>query len=108
MTVALGLICSDGVLVASDSMASNGPVASTAVKVHRFEQQPTVWTASGSVYVIEEAAQQLANLETQIGQRPDVASAFGEPNLAVIRQNIAGCLKQNDDAMLWIGTTIRD
>jgi 20S proteasome alpha/beta subunit len=93
MTVALALICSDGVLVASDSMASNGPVASTAVKVRRL-MQPIVWTASGSVFVIEEAAQQLANLETQIGQNPQAQSAFDQPDLAAIRQYIADCLKQ--------------
>ena len=45
MTVALGLVCSDGVLVASDSMASNGRVASAAIKVHRLDKRPIVWTA---------------------------------------------------------------
>jgi 20S proteasome alpha/beta subunit len=94
MTVALGLVCSDGVLVASDSMASDGPVASNAVKVHSFDHQPIVWTASGSVFVIEEAAQQLAELEKQVRQNPAVQAAFGEPNLPVIRQNMASCLKQ--------------
>jgi 20S proteasome alpha/beta subunit len=94
MTVALALICSDGVLVASDSMASNGPIASTAVKVRRLTQQPIVWTASGSVFIIEEAAQQLTNLEAQIGQIPQVLAAFSQPELDVIRQHIANCLKQ--------------
>lgn len=94
MTVALGLVCSDGVLVASDSMASDGPVASNAVKVHAFEHQPIVWTASGSVFVIEEAALQLVELEKQVGQNAAVQGAFGEPNLPVIRQNVANCLKQ--------------
>src|ERR1700728_1909914 len=94
MTVALALICSDGVLVASDSMASNGPVASTAVKVRQLAQQPIVWTASGSVFIIEEAAQQLTNLETQIGKDAQVLAAFGQPDLAVIRQSIASLLKQ--------------
>jgi 20S proteasome alpha/beta subunit len=94
MTVALALVCSDGVLVASDSMASNGPIASTAVKVRQLAEQPIVWTASGSVFVIEEAAQQLSNLETQLGQNAQAQVAFGKPDLAVIRQNLAGCLKQ--------------
>ncbi len=94
MTVALGLVCSDGVLVASDSMASNGPVASSSVKVHRFADQPIVWTASGSVFVIEEVGQQLANVEKQIAQVPEIQAAFAQPNLAIIRQNMAGCLKQ--------------
>lgn len=94
MTVALGLVCSDGVLVASDSMASNGPVASNAVKVHQFAHQPIVWTASGSVYVIEETAHQLSELEKRLGENPQVEALFAEPNLSVIRQNIATCLKQ--------------
>jgi 20S proteasome alpha/beta subunit len=93
MTVALALICSDGVLVASDSMASDGPVASNAVKVHCFADQPIVWTASGSVFVIEEAAQQLAIMETKIGENAEAQAAFGKPDLAIIRQNVAGCLK---------------
>lgn len=94
MTVALSLVCSDGVLVASDSMASEGRLASTAVKVHSLAQRPIVWTASGSVFVIEEAANQLSNLETQLAQNPDVAAAFDRPDLPVIRQNVAGLLKQ--------------
>jgi 20S proteasome alpha/beta subunit len=94
MTVALGLLCSDGVLVASDSMASNGLVASNAIKVHRFAQQPMVWTASGSVFVIEEAAQQLGELESQLPQNPGLQAAFAQPNLPVIRQTMASRLKQ--------------
>jgi proteasome beta subunit len=92
MTVALGLVCSDGVLVASDSMASEGRLASTAVKVHSLAKRPIVWTASGSVFVIEEAANQLSNLETQIAQNPGIATAFDKPDLPVIRQNVAGVL----------------
>jgi 20S proteasome alpha/beta subunit len=94
MTVALALVCSDGVLVASDSMASNGPVASTAVKVRQLAKQPIVWTASGSVFVIEEAAQQLADLEEKIAQDPNAQAAFDLPDLNVIRQNMAGFLKR--------------
>jgi 20S proteasome alpha/beta subunit len=93
MTVALGLVCSDGVLVASDSMASNGPVASTAVKVHKFSAQPIVWTASGSVYVIEEAAQQLSVLENQITADTAAQAAFSKPDLPLIRQNVVRFIK---------------
>jgi 20S proteasome alpha/beta subunit len=88
MTVALGLVCSDGVLVASDSMASEGRLASTAVKVHSLPKRPIVWTASGSVFVIEEAANQLSNLEAQIAQNPGVETAFNKPDLPVIRHGI--------------------
>jgi proteasome beta subunit len=94
MTVALGLVCCDGVLVASDSMASNGRVASAAVKVHSLAKWPIVWTASGSVFVIEEVANQLSQLETQIAQKAAVAAAFDRPDLPVIRQHVAGFLKQ--------------
>jgi proteasome beta subunit len=93
MTVALGLICSDGVLVASDSMGTNGPVASHAVKVHCFAHQPIVWTASGSVFVIEEAAHQLAQLEKQIATDAAGQAAFSQPDLPLIRQNVAAFLK---------------
>jgi len=59
----------------------------------RFAQQPIVWTASGSVFVIEEAAQQLAELEKQIGLDPGGQASFSTPDLPVIRQNVARFLK---------------
>lgn len=93
MTVAVGLVCSDGVLVASDSMASDGMVASNSVKVRKFEHQPVVWTASGSVYVIEEAAHELGGLEQQILADPAAVAAFAQPDLPLIRQNVAQFLK---------------
>ncbi len=63
MTVALGLVCSDGVLVAADSMGSDGPIASVSQKVRTFGKIPGVWTASGSVYVMEEVTLALTELE---------------------------------------------
>lgn len=54
MTVALGLVCSDGVLVAADSQATSGNIAQPAQKVMIVEDKPVVWAGSGSVYVIEE------------------------------------------------------
>jgi len=73
-------------------MASNGRVASAAIKVHRLAKRPIVWTASGSVFVIEEVANQLSNLETQITSNPVASAAFEKPDLPVIRQNVAGFL----------------
>jgi 20S proteasome alpha/beta subunit len=54
MTVAIGLVCSDGVLVAADSMASMGHTAAFVSKVHSFPSASLVWVGSGSVYVLEE------------------------------------------------------
>src|SRR5665213_4095398 len=61
MTVAIGLVCSDGVVVASDSMASMGTTARPICKVFAQPELQMVWTASGSVYVIEEVAQVIAD-----------------------------------------------
>lgn len=54
MTVAIGLVCKDGVLVAADSMGSSQNIAMRVPKVHKFANNPVVWTASGSQYVLEE------------------------------------------------------
>ena len=54
MTVAIGMVCSDGVLVASDSQATSGQIASPGKKVKIIDGASAVWTAAGSVYVIEE------------------------------------------------------
>lgn len=51
MTVAIGLVCSDGVLVASDSMGSSGRVAAPIRKVHALKQAPAVWTYAGSLFM---------------------------------------------------------
>lgn len=56
MTVALGLVCLDGVLVASDSMATGQGFASTSIIVRTFKRIPAIWTAAGSVFVMEEVA----------------------------------------------------
>lgn len=59
MTVALGLVCNDGVLIATDSMGSDGPVASESKKVRQLAPFPAVWTASGSVFVMEEVQREV-------------------------------------------------
>lgn len=63
LTVAIGLVCSDGVLVASDSMGSSGKTAQSRIKVHASEVSPTIWTYSGSQYTqqcIERAIEESA------------------------------------------------
>ena len=63
MTVAIGLVCNDGVLVASDSMASEAQTAHDVTKVFKLDCCPVVWTAAGSVYVIEEVKTALAGID---------------------------------------------
>ena len=54
MTIAIGLVCSDGVLVASDSMGSAGKTAQSRVKVYASPTAPTVWTYAGSQYMSQQ------------------------------------------------------
>lgn len=92
MTVALGLACEDGVVVASDSMSSSGRVARRGPKVNVIPGLRLAWTASGSQYVIEEASSALEALERDVAQ-----DAFLEPRLAEVRAQLAGCVR--DDVM---------
>jgi hypothetical protein len=66
LTVALGLVCADGVIVASDSMASDGSTARSTTKVNVICGASAIWTSSGSVYVIEEVT---AVLEKEAGKQ---------------------------------------
>lgn len=85
MTVAIGLVCSDGVIVASDSMASSGNTARPICKVFAEEDLRCVWTAAGSVYVIEEV-EQVIRAAAKDGQiKPSCIS----PDLSGIRSRLA-------------------
>lgn len=95
MTVAIGLLCADGVIVASDSMGSAGLRAARAQKVHALPRLPVVWTAAGAVYTIEEGDQALLGLEEQVLQIEDGRAMFDTPSLPVIRKNIGDFLRQN-------------
>lgn len=90
MTVAIGLVCSDGVVVASDSMASNEyQIAHQSQKVRAVEDLHVVWTASGSKYIIEEvegAFQELGNLATS---EQMVRDTFTTPILDRVRRNVS-------------------
>lgn len=72
MTVAIGLVCKNGVLVASDSMGSDAQIASESIKVHGFSHNPVIWTGSGSTYVMEE-------VEAVLRAKVDTADANGSP-----------------------------
>lgn len=87
MTVALGLVCKDGVLVAADSMGSEELTAAKSQKVRVFGRTPALWTASGSVYVMEEVTEALKKLDA--GGKPDAPlSAFTTPDLVGLRTQL--------------------
>lgn len=89
MTVAIGLVCKDGVLVASDSMASDPQTASKATKVFALECCPVVWTASGSVYVIEEVKTALTTLDSNRGAGGvGPPAAFAKPDPTGLRNSL--------------------
>jgi 20S proteasome alpha/beta subunit len=87
VTVAIGLVCSDGVIVASDSMASVGNTARPMCKVYAEDDLHLVWTAAGSVYVIEEVAQEIAAAARGSGA-PSMKPSFTAPDLNGIRDRL--------------------
>jgi 20S proteasome alpha/beta subunit len=92
VTVAIGLVCKDGVLVASDSMASDPQTAHNVKKVFRLDCCPVVWTASGSVYVIEEVQNSLRGIDQPNAHTKGPPVAFAEPNLPALRSSLKGAI----------------
>jgi 20S proteasome alpha/beta subunit len=94
VTVAIGLVCSDGVVVASDSMSSGGArfgVAATVQKVYAMKHVPVVWTGSGHVYVMEEVEKSISELDTLLSE-PSSAVAlqtFQTPDTEAIRTTLS-------------------
>lgn len=88
MTVAIGLVCSDGVLVAADSMASDPPTAHKVQKVFKLDCCPVVWTASGSIYVIEEVQQALAGIDRANEKTGEPPAIFAKPDLPNLRAKL--------------------
>ena len=87
MTVAIGLVCKDGVLVAADSMGSDQSIARASRKVNTLEQAPAIWTASGSVYVMEEVTPELA----KVARNPSTGQPLGcltSPDLPALRAQL--------------------
>lgn len=93
MTVAMGLVCSDGVLVAADSMGSAQRVSVHAQKVQTCSALPMVWTAAGSIYVIEEVEKAIRDLDRQAAETPKVGRHFADANLESIRTQLEGCVR---------------
>src|SRR5689334_9954730 len=92
MTVAIGLVCKDGVLVASDSMASDPLTAHNITKVFKLECCPVVWTASGSVYVIEEVKTALDGIDRPNTKTGGPPVAFAQPDLTALRGSLKGAI----------------
>lgn len=97
MTVAIGLVCKDGVVVASDSMSSAGAIAHQGQKVKAVEDLRLVWTASGSVYIIEEVEVAMVALGKEAESEAAIRETFQEPKLQLARQNIAEHARKSMD-----------
>lgn len=89
MTVAVGLVCSDGVLVASDSMGTGEGFAAHSIKVRVFDRCPVIWTAAGSVFVMEEVTSVLEK-EDLAGSADAPKAAYTKPDLTAIRNSLLG------------------
>lgn len=89
MTVAIGIVCTDGVLVASDSMGSDQQTASFSKKVHAFDRSPVIWTASGSQYVVEEVTEAFQGIDSS-GNGAAPLGILSNPNLPLIRKKLNG------------------
>jgi 20S proteasome alpha/beta subunit len=92
MTVAIGLVCNDGVLVASDSMAADPHTAHNVTKVFKLDCCPVVWTAAGSVYVIEEVENALAGIDKPNTKTGGPPQAFADPILSALRASLKGAI----------------
>ncbi len=89
MTVALGLVCSDGVIVASDSQGtSDHQTAAPSIKVNLVTGLPVVWTASGAVYCIEEVQNDTDKWNTHHKLR----NAVIQGDLPAIREQISSAV----------------
>ena len=87
MTVALGIVCSDGIVVASDSMGSAERIATSVPKVHIRERFPLAWVHAGSTYIYEEAEAALDDLEASWPDR--VPEHWTQPSIRGIRRDLA-------------------
>lgn len=70
MTVIIGLNCTDGVLLASDSMGSSGKIATTVPKARIMKGHPIIWGMSGSAFVIQQTEHAVQKLERNGQAKP--------------------------------------
>ena len=97
MTVALGMVCSDGALIATDSQATSGKITQPVVKARTMRGAATVWCGAGMQYVIEEVEAALASeVESHLLDDGDNEwkRMFHEPNLGAIRSRFADVVRQ--------------
>lgn len=91
MTIAIGVVCKDGVVVATDSMGSSGRIATHIDKAHALNSSPIIWAVSGSTYVSQQMEEEIGKRDaSQVGDltpreladhlRPVVATAYQVPS----------------------------
>ncbi|MBO3086631.1 hypothetical protein [Cellulomonas fengjieae] len=68
-------------------MSSDAFTAMTAQKVRTFGRTPAIWTASGSVFVMEEVTNTLETIDTSGSPTAPLAS-FTTPDLKAIREKL--------------------
>ena len=97
MTVVIGMVCSDGVLIATDSQATSGNIAQPMTKARTIQGAATVWSSAGTLYVMEEVEAALAeNVENHLlnDGNNKWKRMFSEPDLRLIRTEFADVVRQ--------------
>ena len=97
MTVVIGMVCSDGVLIATDSQATSGRVAQPMTKARTIRGAATVWSSAGALYVMEEVEAVLADkVENHLLNEGSNKwkRMFSEPDLRAIRTEFADIVRQ--------------
>lgn len=92
MTVAIGMVCCDGALVAADSMASDPMTAHPIQKVHALDGCPTVWTAAGSVYVVEEVEIKLDEFTKAHTDSEPAPTCLCVPSAVMLRKRLKAAI----------------
>jgi 20S proteasome alpha/beta subunit len=73
VTVIIGLTCTDGVLLASDSMGSSGKIATAVQKARIMNGHPIVWGMSGSSFMIQQTERAVGKVERNSRAKPTAA-----------------------------------
>ena len=104
MTVALGLVCADGVVVASDSQStSEHQTATPSIKVQRVAGLPAVWTASGAVFCIEEVVQDASNWASDHTKRRAIEQGNLQEIRSTVGEGVRKVLKRSYESALPLG-----
>jgi 20S proteasome alpha/beta subunit len=84
MTLIIGLVCTDGVLLASDSMGSSGKIATAVQKAKIMKEHPVIWGMSGSAYVIQQTERAVRKLERNSRAKPTAPKLAEKVREAII------------------------